>query len=250
MKNLYLSLILLASTAISAYGQDPDVPPAPSQAQLNQPNPALRMGLSFTPLLGFFTSQSDVDRVNSDGARFTIKYGLHVDARLSANPNYYFSTGIFLLNTGGTLNHPLIKEDGMVIRNADYKLNYVNIPIAFLLRTNEIGYIRYFGRVGFDTGFNIRSVADVRDVSTDLPNLGTTFAKDELDISDDINLIRIGLHIEAGLEYNVGGSTNMFLSLEWNNGLNNVFNSDYKYDDSSRLKAVTNYIALNAGVYF
>jgi hypothetical protein len=250
MKNIFLSALLLLSTSLVSLAQDTTLANPPSPAQINNPNPLLRMGLSFSPLLGFFSPDGDPDLISGDGARFTIKYGLHIDMRLSANPNYYFSTGIFLLNTGGKMNHLRLNESGDVVeRNGTYRFNYVNLPATFMLRTNEIGYIRYFGRVGVDLGFNIQANVDYRDESM-VDNVATTVTKDEDDFSDNVNLFRGALHFEAGFEYNVGGTTNLFLSLEWNNGLNNVFHKDYKDSEGARVKAVSNFVSLNAGVYF
>ncbi len=248
MKNIFLSAILVFSCALMGSAQDTTIANPPSPAQLNNPNPLLRMGLSFSPLISFFSPDGSASVIYGDGARFTIKYGLHIDMRLSANPNYYFSTGVFLLNTGGKMNHTYYEVENIPIeRNGTYRLNYVNLPATFMLRTNEIGYIRYFGRVGVDLGLNIRATVDTEDFVTD----GGTTIMDEVDFSDNVNLFRGALHLEAGFEYNVGGTTNLFLSLEWNNGLNNVFHKDYRYGtDNSRVKAVSNFVSLNAGVYF
>ena len=248
MKNIFLSAILLFTTSLVSLAQDTTLADPPSPAQINNPNPFLRMGLSFSPLLSFFSPDGSADVIYGDGARFTIKYGLHVDFRLSANPNYYFSTGLFLLNTGGKMVHPHNQTvEGIPLeRNGTYRLNYINVPATFMLRTNEIGYIRYFGRVGVDLGLNIRASADTQDFETD----GGSRIEDEVDFSDNVNLFRGALHLEAGFEYNVGGTTNLFLSAEWNNGLNNVFHKDYQYYNGSRVKAVSNFVSLNAGVYF
>ncbi len=269
MKNIVLAFIMTAGVAFSGFAQDTTItirsnppatttpppatttPPPATVAPVQEYNPAFRLGISGAPVFSFLTPTSN--SASYQGIRFSLKYGLHADFRLGANPNYYFSTGLFMFNMGGKISHPIVSLDGVAgTRETDYRINYVNIPITLLLRTNEIGYIRYFARVGFDAGVNVRSTADTRDSFA-----GGTNVTEDRDVTSHVNLFRVGLHIEAGLEYNIGGNTNMMLSLEWNNGLNNVFR-DNKYREfnegevlnSSSIKSVSNFVAVNVGVYF
>lgn len=238
-------------------------------AQQEQHSPKLRMGLSVSPLVSWFSTDGDGGQVATDGSRFNIKYGLHIDTRLGGNQNYYFSTGIFVMNTGGKLTHQYFNNapgsDTLqsTVRASTYRFNYVNIPITMMLRTNEIGYLTYFARVGFDAGFNIKATADYEDRFAD----GQVVSAEDEDASDFVGLFRAGLHIEGGIEYNFSGTSRFLVSLEWNNGLNNIFNSDYKlpvvddqggldYDDGGnvitdrKVKGSSSLIMLNLGVYF
>ncbi|MFT5595656.1 MAG: hypothetical protein ACI8QH_000439, partial [Flammeovirgaceae bacterium] len=77
---------------------------------------------------------------------------------------------------------------------------------------------------------------------------------------------RFGLRIEGGFEYSIGGTTNLYFSAAYNNGLSNVFSDDYKRakldgagqlllsDDGTpqtdKVKAATNLFTITAGVYF
>lgn len=177
-----------------------------------------------------------------------------MDFRLGQSMNYFFSTGLFVLNTGGSITHPFFGEDGGVgTQTLDHRANYLNIPLTMMMRTNEIGYMTYFARVGFDAGLNIKTSYD-RTV-----NIGSVTNKEEdVDGPDYSNLFRAGLHIEGGFEYNLTGNTNLFFSVEWNNGLNNVFTKDYKVrrnmvetqEDGRRIKANNNAIIVNVGMYF
>jgi hypothetical protein len=260
MKNVAIGVILMMCSALTIQAQD--TPPAKQplpQEVLDDPNPALRMGLSLSPLISWFSTEGDPSIVYGDGVRFGVQYGLHMDFRLGSNPNYYFATGLFLLQTGGTISHPFALEGTpniAVDRSALFRLNYVNIPLNMMLRTNEIGYIRYFARVGFDVGFKVKANMDITDVVGGNEPDRTRVKADANDIT---NLFRTALHLEAGIEYNMGGSTRMLFSAEWNNGLNNVFNSDYRQltvnesgaiVEGDRIRAITNVLALKVGVYF
>ncbi|MFT6353264.1 MAG: hypothetical protein ACI83L_000875 [Cryomorphaceae bacterium] len=252
--------------------QPPAAAPAPAPAAPPQTDQGqkVRLGLSFSPVISWFNASGDAGAVESDGTRFNIAFGLNTDFRIAKNNNYFFSTGIFLLNTGGTINHKYFAQDDnssdyfLTKRSADFRINYVNIPLTVLLRTNEIGYMRYFGRVGFDASFNTSSTFDYRDV--DAVSEAVIESVEDDDASDITSLFRFGLRIEGGFEYSIGGTTNLYFSAAYNNGLSNVFSDDYKRakldgagqlllsDDGTpqtdKVKAATNLFTITAGVYF
>ncbi|HKL40740.1 MAG TPA: outer membrane beta-barrel protein, partial [Cryomorphaceae bacterium] len=195
-----------------------------------QTDPKFRLGLSFSPVVSWFATSGDAGLVDPDGARINIAFGLNTDFRIGDNSQYYFSTGLFLLNTGGTLTHDYFRqnEDGTFSeteRTSDFRVNYVNIPVTIMLRTQEIGYSRYFARVGFDAGVSTKSTYDYEDLRLSDEQ---TFNFEDEDASDLTSLFRFGLRVEGGFEYNVGGTTNLFFTAAYNHGLNNVFTDDYK----------------------
>lgn len=254
-----LTFCLLASTASAQNGTETTyVQPTQSST--------LRMGLSAGPLFSWFSPEGEGNSIEGNGTRFALKYGLYMDFRLDGNENYFFSTGLFMINTGGSLSHdnaigvptsndPLMRSR----REVDYRINYLTVPFNFKLMTNEIGYNRYFARVGFDASLAVHSRFDSSDRLLSDP--GLTFERENANSSDFTRFYRFGLHIEAGIEYNIGGNANLMVSLEWNNGLNNVFNSSKRLPtgtdaadnvqlNGERAIAAINFLALNLGVYF
>src|SRR5690606_7769647 len=123
-------------------------------------------------------------------------------------------------------------------------------PLTMLLRTNEIGYTVYFARVGVDNGLKIKSVYNSKD---QLPD-GSVLSKEDEDSPDYSTLYRAGLHIEGGAEFNLTGTTNLFVSVTWNNGLNNIFSKKAEALNDNlekdRFKGTSNALMLNVGVYF
>ncbi len=232
----------------------------------------VRLGLSFSPVMSWFATSGDAGMVEPDGTRLNIAFGLHTDFKIAGNSQYYFSTGLFLLNTGGTIRHDYFVEndDGtysLSERTSDFRINYVNIPLTIMLRTQEIGYWRYFGRVGFDAGISTKSTYDYEDVRL---SDQVQFNQEDEDSSDLTGLFRFGLRVEAGAEFNIGGTTNLFFTAAYNHGLNNVFTDDYELptgevNEGGRLltdpnsgepfterevKASTNFVTLSIGAYF
>jgi opacity protein-like surface antigen len=142
------------------------------------------------------------------------------------------------------------------------------------LRTNEIGYITYWGQFGLIAGFNIRSKADdiidyelakfSNDVSTgwiktDLPSI----ERPDEDIKDDIQMFRVGLLIGAGIEYSLSGNTAIVAGVTYNNGFTNTLRGDHVQTDEAdevvfenqkpktvKLKALSNLLSLNVGIKF
>ncbi len=245
---LLLTVSLICSSAVFAQ-------PTETTPEGLTKNPKFRMGLSFSTVASWLSPDGNDNFVDPDGIRFNIGYGLHTDFGLGTNQNYYFSTGIFVLNTGGTLKYEIKNPNDLSLGNADrtidYRFNYVNIPLTMMMRTNEVGYTVYYARVGVDNGFNIKSSYDSQDKLPD----GTVLSTENDDDPDFASLYRVALHIEAGAEFNITGTTNLFVGIVWNNGLNNIFSDDAKAvnpetQDLKVIKGTSNALMLNVGVYF
>src|SRR5690554_775574 len=166
MKKIALLSSALLLSVCSIFAQPAEITPEGLTK-----NPKFRMGLSFSPVFSWLSPNGGDKFVEADGIRLNIGYGLHTDIGLGTSRNYYFSTGLFVLNTGGTLKYTNQYDDNTVsLRTIDYRFNYVNIPTTMMMRTNEIGYTVYFARVGVDNGFNIKSTYDTSDLLQDGSN--------------------------------------------------------------------------------
>src|SRR5690554_5643450 len=219
MKKIAILIPIILISISAAFAQ-----PAEITSEGLTKNPKFRMGLSFSGVASWLNTEGSDNFVSSDGPRVNIGYGLHTDFGLGTSRNYYFSTGVFALNTGGTLKYRYQDPDDRTFiadRTIKYRFNYINIPLTMMMRTNEIGYTTYFARVGIDNGINFKSVYTSDDVE------GNRTIRQEEESSPDYSVLyRAGLHIELGAEFNLTGTTNFFVSATWNNGLNNVFSKD------------------------
>lgn len=222
MKKVYLLLCLLTIGTISAQAQD---------------SKSFRFGIKVAPNLGFI--KPDTKGLKNDGTRLGYTFGLMGDFRLGANNNYALATGLFLNNVGGKTTFPWKGEN--LIRQSKYQ--YIEVPITLKLKTNEIGYMTYFGQIGFGTAFNISAKSDFDDVST-----GRVVRLTDEDIMDHTSLFKASLIVGAGLEFNFSGNTSAMIGVNYNNGFTNIL-KDVKVDDTP-LKAKQNYVELNLGVFF
>ena len=124
-----------------------------------------QLGLHFSPNIGWLKPNGS--NTQADGSKIGYTFGVIGDFNITEN--YIFSTGLGITNTGFSL----VKPDAQTFVNnlgaevpgygkttSEIRLNYVDIPLTLKLRTNEIGYMKYYGKVGFGVGVNYGSQAD------------------------------------------------------------------------------------------
>jgi len=210
-------------------------------------------------------------------------WGLQLEFRL--NKTLSFVSGLSLKNSSGSLNYfsassadstfyILDKDEEFVpfdtaaanvatntvyfLQSRKYSINYVNIPLMLKMKTNEIGYLTYFGQFGANIG--IKTKARVSDESK-LVN-GNVVNKEKLDLTDGVQPIRFGITIGGGAEYNFSGSTSMFFGLQYNHYFTNTLTSEKnekylrKFDstegtfDNVGAKAMPGSVSLTVGILF
>jgi hypothetical protein len=195
-----------------------------------------RFGITFDPVVSWLNP--DVSSVDSKSNRLGFNIGLTVD-RFFAN-NYAFTTGLSIHNAGGSLLFKVpssirTKEATVDLpenTKVTYKLQYIHIPVGMKLFTNEIGYSTFYGQLGFNTMLNIKAtgISNVGGVNND-------------NISKEINIINLGYHIGAGVEYSIGGNTRLTAGLMYLNGFTDV-------TDRGADKVVLQNLMIKLGVIF
>jgi hypothetical protein len=235
---------------------------------------SFRFGLVAAPNLGWL--DPTIQEFDKDGLRgkLGLSYGLMADYKFSESPNYLFSTGIQFLSIGGGLSEPYDTLDintsndtnyyyGIVDRT--YRASYVTIPLLLKMRTNEIGYLSYFGAIGLDLGVRTRAF-----VSDEYRWQSNPFITEQADINfrQNTSLFRLAVNLTLGGEFNISGNTNAYVALSYHNAFTNIFSND----PTNRIleptaeggpvlsngfavlgkqrKAVLDYFALNVGIFF
>ena len=192
-----------------------------------QDEKAVRLGLEICPNIGLLSS--DDKTYTSDGSKIGFRFGLLGDFRLGANANYFFSTGLFLNNIGANTKTTLA-DSAKTVFKAESKYQYVELPITVKLKTNEIGYMTYFGQIGFDAGVRVAAK-------------GKLEGGDYEDIGEGANILRIALAVGGGFEYNFSGNTSAIVGVKYSNAFTSV-------NDSDGPKAKLHYIELTVGALF
>jgi hypothetical protein len=202
-------------------------------------------GLKISPDLSWF-KPSDKTLSNS-GSKLGFSYGLITEFGFSKN--YAFSTGLEILNASGKLkfqDSTWYNATHNIIYDRTYKLRYINIPLLLKLKTNQIGSMTYFGQFGIDASFLWKATAD-----DNVGLNGTQTPLNDINISKDVNFLRLALNVGLGAEYNLAGTTSLVFSLNYNNGFTNALRKDSKFVSTNlNQSAVFNYVGLTVGVLF
>jgi len=207
----------------------------------------VRFGLKLSPNISWI--KPDSRDLESSGNYFGYTFGLMADLIVGEKENYAFSTGLFLNNTGGTYTFPFTYDDNGTTKTdqleSKLKLRYVEVPLTMKLKTNEVGYITYYGQIGIGTAFNIRAKADTETID----DSGNRSTEEDVDIGENTNLFKASLIVGGGIEFNITGDTYLMAGITYNGGFTNTFDG-VKDDDGKDVTVLTNYVELSLGVFF
>ncbi|MBL7950622.1 MAG: PorT family protein [Flavobacteriales bacterium] len=232
------ALLILAAAALAA-------------PTLNaQDDAGVRLGIKVAPNMSWI--KADTKGLDSDGSKVGLTFGLVTEFPLGSSGNYRFGTGLFLNYAGGNYKQSITYTDAnnaQVTRDlsSKTKLQYIELPLTVKLMTNEIGYMRYYGRLGFSTAYNISAKGDYETIAVANGVTGLASFEDE-DIKDNIQPFRAGLIVGAGMEYNFSGSTTVQVGVNYHNGFTNLL-KDVKVGDKNA-KLLQNMLELDLAVFF
>lgn len=202
-----------------------------------------RFGLQFSPQLGW-TKAGD-KFTNTSGVKFGFNYGLIAD--FSIGNNYAFSTGLNISQTPTVIQHnDTIKFNSfetdtfLIGTKASYKLQYIEIPLVLKLKTNEIGYVTYFGQFGLNLGVATSAKGDISDP------LNTSHNKVDENLGADISPFNLSLNIGGGIEYSLSKNTAFVTSISFHNGFLDISDSPKNF----KTKSTLNQVELRLGILF
>ena len=197
----------------------------------------IRLGVHLDPLATWFSPKTD--RIEKDGTQPGFSWGLI--AEYYFHQNYGIVSGLSMTMLGGNLlYHDAVSistgGSGNVLVPAEstvaFHANYLTIPVALKLKTNEIGYFTYYAQMGLTQYINIGARATAT---------GSGLSKDN--VAKEINLLNMSYFFGGGVEYNIGGNTSITAGVFYDNGFVDVLsNNDHK--------AVLNFITIRLGVLF
>jgi|ERR1035437_7700709 hypothetical protein len=191
--------------------------------------------------------------IQSNGLKVGFSYGLMTE--FGFTENYLIATGIDVAYRNGNLKYLANSDSGFSsIMNKSYTTEYIEIPFSIKLMTNEIGYIRYYGQFGLSLDLNIRAHANF-DSSYTFMNKTYKGSSSGNNVFGDINPLTMSLVIGAGIEYSLQGHIQLTVGITFNNGFIDIlkdkdFIDSYGSTHTLSYSAITNYIALNFGIFF
>ena len=180
-----------------------------------------KLGFTTSPTFGWINYESG-SNTKSDGLRPGFSYGVLADFGFSNN--YFFSTGLTLTTVNANTKTTVPTNSTSAL-----KIQYVELPISLKLKSNEKSNNIFYGQFGLTTGIKTGAKRALEN-------------QDDVDISKEVNLFRLGLIIGGGSEYRIGQNLKLLTGISYNNGFTDVFDTN--------VKAKNSYLTLNVGVFF
>lgn len=213
---------------------------------LNGQSQDIRFGITANPSLVWVSPDNQF--IEGDGARFGFNFGLVVDYVFGQQDRYAINTGLNLLVSGAKLKG-VDSSNASLTSELTARINYLEIPLSIKLRSNQIGYLTYYGQLGFTPQFAIRQRADYTLFEDDVITEEVDNIKfDDIPVYpitiDKVRPFNIGLLVEAGVEYDISENTALMGGIFFNAGFLDMF----KDSDSERV--VSRNMGLRIGVLF
>lgn len=234
MKKVFTGLMLLMfSFSITSHAGDGD------KEMKN-----FRFGVTALPSINWY-KPDNLKKYSNDGS--VVRFGILLNGEYSFSGNFAFGFGLGLNGGGGKINftgssnndtvHYYYNDDSGLIPLADtaglngkwehfklvdrtYRASYYIIPISLKMRTNEIGYMRYFFEPRLNIGIRNKVRSDDNVVS--LKPGGQSSTQSDLDITKDMAVMRLSVTLSGGGEYYLSGSTALTFAIGYDYGLTNV----------------------------
>lgn len=107
------------------------------------------------------------------------------------------------------------------LQSRSYKVQYVNIPLLIKMKTDEIGYLTYFGQFGLNTSIKTKARATDEGIIVTGSNLALKDL-DDLDVDAEVKLLKLAGSIGGGFEYNLSESTSVTFALNFDYGFSSL----------------------------
>lgn len=222
----------------------------------NDDTKKFRFGLKIAPAINWL-KPDDTKKYATNGVTLGFNWGLTGEYNISKNfaiisgvevfhesgkiefinevqpVHYYMTEGYEIIETkeqGGIYVPQDTTGFKMALASRKYKSSYVVVPIGIKMKTNQIGYLTYFGEFGinlaFKTGSKINDEAIVVDnnasdeIKTKLNN------PEDIIIKNEMQPLRTQLKIGLGAEYEISEGTAIVAGLHYNLGFTNVVKTE------------------------
>lgn len=215
----------------------------------------LRIGLMLSNSI-LIPSSDNVDIKNK--VSYDFDFGINFDYFFTEN--YAFSTGAYLdipfifRNNGmkyaaAGMDSIKLTNSNKVVSSNDFgnkesitNLN-LDIPLSFKLKTNEIGYFKYFGDIGIVNTFRIQSKYSLED--TEIQNY--KFGGGELEFTNvkyHTKIYDLSLRVGGGIEYTISDRTALVVGIYFTNGFLNYI------EDGDSQSSYMRKLSLRTGILF
>jgi opacity protein-like surface antigen len=190
-----------------------------------------RFGFEASPSLSWM--RTDDNSIEGNGANLGMRLGVQGEKYFRENYAFTFGLG-FAFNQGGILNHevggdlwPTDELSDEIYRtlpndvDLKYRVQYVEMPFGFKMRTNDFGYIRGFAELPrFILGFRSQARGDIDATGID--------DSEKEPIKEVVHPITISWGLGAGAEYVINENTAIVAGLYFQNSFIDITKNDGK----------------------
>lgn len=210
-----------------------------------------KFGFRLAPNISWLSPDSKY--YSNNGSDIGFAWGFVSD--IAITENYFFQTGFNISSFNAKLEYPekiFVEAEndsmpGTLFRN--YKLRYIDIPALIKMKTNPYKKFSFYGLIGLNFGFNLRSTAEDRFEYKNFYD-ESKIENIENDIKDEINFFKLSLNVGVGVEYEIYKSTVVFAGVTFNNGVTNILKGYNARFPLVKQKAIPYSLDFNFGVIF
>ncbi|MBS1644335.1 MAG: PorT family protein [Bacteroidetes bacterium] len=225
------SLVQAQSGASSSYSPSPS-----GKLDVNK----IRFGVYIAPNISWMKPTAATDdarlyNVSSDGSKVGFSYGLMAEYFFAEN--YGIVSGLGINSTGGKIIANKIDQspaaNTVFKTNFEYRLQYLEIPLALKLRTDDIKGFRFFGQLGASMGINIGKKADYKVTYSDAAAVNHDTSANKIKLTGGFGLIApvmFSMNIGVGAEYPLNDKLKAYVGLFFNNGFTPDVTKPEKFD--------------------
>ncbi len=181
-------------------------------------------GLFVGPNLSWFGVDSKIQSNDKVGLGYS--FGAMID--LPITDNFVFSSAVqynafkahmdYNYGTKTNLYDIDTTQTDAVANNITYNLNYLEIPLGFKGKTNEIGFLSYYMKAGVSPMICLKGLADITNEGDDL------FTK-------NIRIFNMNWHMGAGFEWSLSGNTRFITEIVYSGGIIDFIKTNDDDDD-------------------
>ncbi len=209
-----------------------------------------RFGFDFSPAFTWLANNADNNAVEGDGSNFAFKMG--AVGEYYFRENYALKSGIYMtFNQGGNLKFNSLDANGnavfsdsqpdVIVQNGqsvNFNHQYIEIPFALKMRTNEVGYFRYYAEIPVIT------------LGAQLSARGSVDGSDDYKVNKDTWPIGIAWGLGGGAEYSVTENTSIVAGVFFQSGILGTYNPNVGISDIDDSKTIINGVTIRIGVLF
>ena len=203
----------------------------------------VKIGIQFSPNLSWQRIDDATKTLSNKGMSLKTGGGAFVDYEFS--DNYAFHSGLFYTTKGSGVKFQFPTDTSGGVKDTAIKmsLQYLQIPVAIKLFTNEIGTdMRMYFVVGGTINTNLTAKFN-GDKSY------TNSSQEAVEYKKSINFFGLSSLVSAGVEMQLGGETWVFGGVTYNRGLLNINNKKDGFQVNG-FQMYNEYISLDMGLKF